>query len=296
MNITEVDCPVCGHNYKSVLYQDTLRARPPVFGYKWTPEVRLSYQIVTCTNCGHCFCSPRADDIYKYYTDVADESYLLNSELRLKTANHIIQDIVKLAPRGRLIDIGCSTGDFLSVASKFYEAEGIELSDWAFKLACEKGLKVKKHEIQQLVTNAEKYDVATMWGVIEHLENPKEDLINTNRILNTGGIICLWTGDISSIWARIFRQKWWYILGQHIQYFSRKSLAKLMSDCGFECVSDNIYPYVISMGYLGTSLSRYPIIGPIANWVLKQAILRDRCITLKLSSEIFGIYRKVKNV
>jgi len=296
MNFIEVACPVCEQKENSILYQDTLGKRPPVFGYKWTPEIRLSYQIVRCAECDHCFCSPRIEDMYRYYTDVADESYLLNSELRLKTAKHIIQDIVKLVPTGRLIDIGCSTGDFLTIASPFYAVEGVELSDWAFKLARGKGLNVRKMEIQQLAQTGEKYDVATMWGVIEHLEYPKNELININQILNQGGILCLWTGDIGSIWARMFRQKWWYILGQHIQYFSRHSLTRLMNDCGFECVSDDVYPYVISMGYLGTSLSRYPVIGPIANWVLKRSLFKDRCITLKLSSEIFGIYRKVTNV
>ena len=85
-------------------------------------------------------------------------------------------------------------------------------------------------------------------------------------------------------------------MGQHIQYFSKRSLDKLMHDTGFERVHIGIYPYVFSFKYLAIYLSRYRFIGNIAKNLFRIMNLEDRRFTLKKSDEMFAIYRKTRNI
>ena len=69
-----------------------------------------------------------------------------------------------------------------------------------------------------------KFDIIVMMGVIEHLEFPLKEINIIKKYLHKGGLVVLWTGDYDSIYSKILRKKWWYVIGQHIQLFSRKSL------------------------------------------------------------------------
>lgn len=293
MKLIHVDCPVCSKNDYKVLYPDTLGQTPPVFGYKWTPEVLKRYRTVKCNSCSHVYSNPRLEDMYQYYKDVEDNNYLENEHLRVQTAKQVIKTIRLFAPKGKLLDVGCSTGDFLSVAKNFYEVEGVELSQWASKIAVKRGLNIHVKPLNEMAAAGQVYDIITLWGVIEHLEYPLREIKNINRLLKRGGMVYLWTGDTDSIYFRMMGKKWWYLMGQHIQLFSKKSLDHLMRDNGFEPVYKGIYPYTMSFGYLAVLLSRYRFVGGLIKAFFRLVNLEKKTFTLKKSDEIFAVYKKI---
>ncbi len=249
--------------------------------------------MVRCRGCGHVYASPKLADIYANYTDVADENYLQNEPLRTATAREVLKTIRRHQPEGRLIDVGCSTGDFLVAAREYYDVEGLELSDWASEIARDKGLTVHSKLLADFIGEQRRYNVATFWGVIEHLEEPLIEMRRIHQILEPGGIVCIWTGDVDSIHARVLGANWWYVMGQHIHLFSRKSLNQVMRHAGFELIEESVYPYVMSYGYLGERLLRYPVIGPLAKLILGSRLFSGKTFNLKLFCEIFSVYRKI---
>lgn len=285
------DCPVCSGTEYSIYLPDTLKGDRPVFGYKWTEEVKRSYRYIRCRTCGHIYASPTHKNIYSFYEDVADEGYKDNSEIRRATSVVVLKHIQKQVPSGSLLDVGCATGDFLSAATKFYAAEGIELSEWALQSSLDKGLTVSNKTIEQLAKTKKKFDVITLWGVIEHLENPNREISLLYSMLNPGGIICIWTGDSNSIFAKVFGKNWWYIMGQHLQLFSRSSLNQLMEANGLELVLEKNYPYVMSAGYLGKRLRVYTLLAPFS-FLLSLPLVRKFKFILAMSDQIFSVYKK----
>ena len=189
-----IDCPICGSKDSQELYADTLGNRMPQFGYDFGPSHRLSFRTVRCSNCGHGYSSPLPPDIYANYVDVEDEAYMRNRESRLLTAQKVLAVIRNVRPAGRLLDIGCATGDFLSVAMKYYVSEGLELSTWAANVASKIGVTIHRDRLFK-ISGRDQYDVVTLWGVIEHFENPGQEIAEINRLLKTGGLLCLWTAQ-----------------------------------------------------------------------------------------------------
>jgi SAM-dependent methyltransferase len=225
------------------------------------------------------------------YEDHEDLAYMRYAEERKTTARKLIRRLCRLQPRGRLLDVGCATGDFLMVAKDIYTVEGLELSGWSVKIARQAGLTIHERTLAQM-TNDGHYDIITLWGVIEHLDNPVREVRNLHRLLRPGGLVALWTGDICSVPSRLLGRRWWYIQGQHIQLFSRHSLRKLFTDNGFSTVSISLYPCVKQMHSISHSLARYPLIGSIAPKILTLPFINNKSLTLYIPGEMLGIFRK----
>ena len=289
--LVEIHCPVCDHDRYRVIHENTLGDSFPDLGYKFTPNHLKVYRIVKCISCGHMYCSPLPKQLFEQYVDVEDIEYLKNEAQRLATAERVINILKKYKNSGRLLDVGCSTGDFLRVARRYYDVEGVELSQWAADIAKEQGLTIHECRLSQL-NPRESYDVVTLWGVIEHLENPKNEINQISRIMKNEGILCIWTGNVDSVTARLLGKKWWYFMGQHIQYFSETTLHFLLTQCGFRKVTIQNYPYVLNMASIANSIGRYPLVSKLFSGILKSQALSSTTITFALPGEMFAIYSK----
>lgn len=294
MNAVEnshVPCPVCGSQDQRTLYDDNLGDDLPPFDYDFSPEHMRTYRVVRCNTCSHAFCILPGNDIWKNYTSVVDAEYLSREEAHFLTARNVIAVMRKYIPSGKLLDIGCATGDFLTIAQKYYSVEGLELSEWSSEIAKKRGFTIHTCTISELSLE-EKYDIVTLWGVIEHFESPALEIAKISRIVRPGGYVFLWTGDIDSWLARLLGKNWWYIQGQHIQFFSNKSLDRLFSDAGFTPAACEKYPFTTNLNSLAKSVFRYSILGSLAKLLLQNRFIRDRVITLRLPGEMLAVYRK----
>jgi len=289
---TDFNCPICDSKDLAEKYKDTLGDDLPTFDYNFSPDSEKHYRIVSCRNCSHCFATPRHKDLYvNYNSDQIDKTYINLGSQRVATDRKVVKILLKYLKNGNLLDIGCATGDFLVTASKYYKTEGLELSAWASKIAQNRGLKVHKCLIHD-VPNKDFNDMITLWGVIEHFEFPKQEVINMRSLLKKNGLVCLWTGDISSITAKLMGERWHYCHGQHIQLFTKRSLRHLFLNNGFEEVKITTYPYVMTMHSLANTLTRYPTISKIINPIIASKLFLNSKITISLPGEMFAIFKK----
>jgi 2-polyprenyl-3-methyl-5-hydroxy-6-metoxy-1,4-benzoquinol methylase len=290
-DIFPVACPVCGSKKQKILYEDSLGDDLPPFDYAFSPEHMRTYRIARCESCSHAFCILPRENIWKNYQSVVDSEYLNRGEAHILTAKKVIAVMKKYIAKGKLLDVGCATGDFLTAAQDYYSVEGLELSKWSSEIAQKRGFNVHTCTISEL-PQYERYDVITLWGVIEHFESPAQEIEKISRIIKPGGYIFLWTGDIDSWLARLLGKHWWYIQGQHIQFFSKKSLNRLFLNYGFKPVNIEKYPFTTDLNTFSKSFFRYRTLRSLAKLVLANRFVRNKVITLRLPGEMLAVYRK----
>lgn len=290
--MTEIYCPVCGSSTHTPYIKNTLGNDLPPFDYAFTGRHMRTYEIVKCIECSHGFGIVPHKELWRNYKSVIDREYLSRQDERNLTARNVLEIISKYKERGKLLDVGCATGDFLIEARKYYrDVEGLELSEWSANIARGRGICVHSCTLGDM-PSTEKYDIITLWGVIEHFENPQAEIKNIRRLLNNGGIVCLWTGDINNWLARLLGRHWWYIQGQHIQFFSKKSLKRLFNDKNFKTEAILNYPYTANISSLSKSLKRYENLNYIANRLINYQSLENIIIKPHIPGEMLAIFRK----
>jgi SAM-dependent methyltransferase len=138
---------------------------------------------------------------------------------------------------GRLLEIGCGTGNFLEelVRSGGWEVSGIEPSSHAAAIARQKmRVPIYEGQFSEVELEASSYDVIALWYVLEHLEHPIRDLERIAALLKPGGWIVCSVPNYESLEARIFRQYWsGWDLPRHLHVFPRPLLHTILVELGF---------------------------------------------------------------
>jgi 2-polyprenyl-3-methyl-5-hydroxy-6-metoxy-1,4-benzoquinol methylase len=84
--------------------------------------------------------------------------------------------VVKRGGRGRLLDVGCATGDFLASArAAGFDAQGLELSSWSCEVARGRGFRVHQKTLAEFARGSPaRFDVVSLIGY-RHLPEPSRD-------------------------------------------------------------------------------------------------------------------------
>ena len=88
-----------------------------------------------------------------------------------------------------LLDFGCGVGGFLAKAKKSAKkCAGVE-KDNSLREIIEKRFKVKVYSDIEKVS--EKFDIITLFHVLEHFKDPRDILVRLSKLLNKGGRIII---------------------------------------------------------------------------------------------------------
>ena len=250
------NCPSCGRDdfatiFDSNMEEDDLQKDIKTVYMLWG---EAHGRHVKCRNCHLIYVNPieKTSKINADYSKMGNTDAPIIRQPRLTATESQVRLIKRYGNGTHLLDIGCGEGFFLFNASKAgYTTKGVELSQHAATYAREEfGLDVEGKPFEKMHLPEDYFDVVTMWQVLEHLPYPMATLKEIHRILKPGGLLATSTPDIEGIMARILRRKWWNLRRLHINQFTAKTLADILTRAGFKNVFSTSYREYVSLSML----------------------------------------------
>ena len=151
-------------------------------------------------------------------------------------ADNKLKDIYALKPSGKLLDVGCSVGDFLHKAKYFYEVEGIEVNPHTAAIA-EQHFKVHKRFLGELGLKPN-YDIVTLHQILYGVPDPLGLLRDIHGVLKDDGLLYINTPNANSYAMALYRGKANHLYGYTtLNVFNQQSLASLAERAGFQILS-----------------------------------------------------------
>lgn len=197
---------------------------------------------------------PPPEFLAKVYEDAIDHSKTITEQIgyRLELV-HFASAVLRIVVRNlthpdqhqRLLDFGCGYGALLRIlGSKNIETTGFEPSDERRKIAAKFATSVYS-DLKSVSTTAP-YDIVICTEVLEHVPNPAETIQSLRSLTALGGLLCVTVplchpGYVSNCFKQYgdgvplprVINPW-----EHLNYFSAESLRVLISQGGFEVISD----------------------------------------------------------
>jgi 2-polyprenyl-3-methyl-5-hydroxy-6-metoxy-1,4-benzoquinol methylase len=239
-------------------------------------EGSVNSKILKCLECGHHYLSPVIEEslIKDYYNRINSEYYdYIPTHARFYEDEKILKAVLTVKSTGRVLEIGCGNGFLLNLFKKNgFDCVGIEPSPKASEYARNV---LKLNVINSFLSNEtfpqKSFDIILLMDVLEHVYQPLELFNQCNRILNNSGIIVVLTGDISSLNARLWKNKWCYSnYWEHISFFNRTSIDFLLCKTNFKLLS---YKKFNHTGSTLSNIYKFFIHNPlmyIYNFILKR--------------------------
>jgi len=283
------NCPLC----QSAKIDDFLKARDYLVSME-------TYSLVKCPDCGFIFTQgvPGADLIGKYYRS---QEYVSHSDTRKGLMNkiyHVARGIMlgrkfrmvdRIASGKNLLDIGCGTGYFPAfMKQKGYSVAGVEVDPDAREFAIKEfGLPVYSPEAFLKNDLEGKFDVITLWHVLEHLDNFDQYLDKMLGYLAPGGTLVIALPNCSSLDARFYKEKWaGYDVPRHLWHFTPSTMKILAEKHGLEIMKmrrlplDPFYNSMLSEKYRRNKLFM------ISGMIIGEFAYLESLFNLKRSSSL----------
>ncbi len=179
---------------------------------------------------------PSLENLGKYYESEDYISHTDNKRSLFEKLYHFIKSIAlknklnlinSLHPnKGKILDIGAGTGEFLSVAkNNGWQTTGLEPSDKAKAIAISKGVSFVS-ATSELENHS--FDVISMWHVLEHVPDLESQIKELKRLLKPSGTLIIAVPNFKSFDAKYYGKFWAaYDVPIHLWHFSKTSIKLL---------------------------------------------------------------------
>lgn len=230
---------------------------------------------------------PSLENLGKYYESEDYISHTDNKRSLFEKLYHFIKSIAlknklnlinSLQPnKGKILDIGAGTGDFLLVAKNDgWKTIGVEPSDRAKSIAINKGISFVE-QTSELENNS--FDVISMWHVLEHVPDLDKQIKELKRLLKPTGTLIIAVPNFKSFDAKHYGKFWAaYDVPIHFWHFSKTAIKLLFEK--EEMKLEKVLPMKFDSFYVSLLSEKYKsgkmnfikafFIGLQSNWKAKE--------------------------
>lgn len=241
-------CPICGDagltDPSATEFLGLTKSSRPIF-------------VLKCLRCRFRWLSPlpRPEEIQKLYAQSSyfeqpEQNYSYDQQA-LEARPCLTERVARFqrnAPRGKILDAGCATGEFLAVAKEHgLLAMGIEISEYACTVAAGRNLNVIHGNLYSERLPRQDFSGVHMSHVLEHLPNPIRALQRIHELLVPGGLAYVevpyqFEGALDTF-DRLRRRKmeFGHFSIHHVSFFTPDSLVALFQRTGFDVLELRTY-------------------------------------------------------
>jgi 2-polyprenyl-3-methyl-5-hydroxy-6-metoxy-1,4-benzoquinol methylase len=226
---------------------------------------------------------------------IYNESYYKNSKLTSSDENHIYgyfdyiserinkqKGYAKVCRRIRkyqatdiqnasLLDYGCGLGHFLDSAYEYdFKVAGVEFNPFAVEYI-QKRYRYPILSDGEYERSGERYDVITVFDVIEHVRNPFTLLKDISGRLHDNGLVVVSTTDAGSLTSRMLgrRLEDFRRIREHLFFFNRRNLSEILIQNDFEILEISSLGHSFEIALLASRLKNaLPVLGGLLNALL----------------------------
>lgn len=226
-----------------------------------------TFIICKCQNCSLLFTnpSPKEEKIGPYYDFPEYYSHEKNNKsitqiVYNKVRDYAVTEKVKLISSlkepGKILDYGCGTGEFLQAAKlSGWNVKGIEPTPKARNQANQL-LDGKVIENIELLDEKKKFDVISLFHVLEHIHSLRKTVKRIIKHLKSDGYILIAVPNPESYDAKKYGNDWagWDV-PRHLYHFNQTSIKNFEQLFDLELVKVNSMPFdsyyvsLLSEGY-----------------------------------------------
>jgi 2-polyprenyl-3-methyl-5-hydroxy-6-metoxy-1,4-benzoquinol methylase len=220
----EICCCVCGNK------------NPEEFKLKYQKE---NFSVVTCNRCSMHFIPPyfRKKITYTGYKNEAVTEAVRKGNNWVKIQRHKLRFkfIQKFIKKGKLFDLGAGWGHFMLAGKELgYDVYGVEISEQPYQY-CVNDLKLPVDHIDFFeMDESKKFDIITMWDVLEHIDKADEFLAKCSKLTTPDGFLVLQVPQIDSYLAKRQGDNWKMMGLDHVNYFGKKTIRQILEKNGYE--------------------------------------------------------------
>jgi len=236
------------------------------------------FNIKQCNSCGFKITEniEDEDNIGSYYQS---ENYISHSNTSKGIVNkvyHTVRNYMLSRKRrlvekatslktGQMLDVGTGTGFFLNeMKINGWQVTGTEKSSDARDFA-KREFNLENLPSEKLFTLRDKrFDVITLWHVLEHIHQINENMETFGRLLKTNGKLIIAVPNHDSTDAKHYKEFWAaFDVPRHIWHFAPKQMKQFGEKHGFKLSSlhtmpfDSFYVAMLSEKYKKSKLSLF---------------------------------------
>ena len=182
--------------------------------------------------------SPVPSNLEKYYQS---EDYISHTDAKKSLFDNVYQIVKRhtlkkkvallnsfLPEQKTVLDIGAGTGDFLHACKKDnWKVVGVEPSIKAREIAESKNVLL---ENELSFFKGQKFDVITLWHVLEHVENLEAYTQSLQELLKENGTLLIAVPNYKSFDASHYGSFWAaFDVPRHVWHFSQTSIQKIFA-------------------------------------------------------------------
>lgn len=205
----------------------------------WTKD---QFHYVRCCGCSLVRVDPQLlmSEVSRIYSIGYQNKHELQPVSQTASPYHkvLLKRMQPYRQTGRILDVGCFTGKFLCAAKEAgWRPVGLEISTGAVEHArSQLGLDVRQDTLLQTALEPETIDVITMFDVVEHFQEPLENLNKAAQLLRPNGLLYIETPNFNSIARHLLGKDWNVFFPWHFYYFTARTIGHALELAGFRIV------------------------------------------------------------